>query len=780
MATGYLRVLDEKTKQQIKDISTINGLNTGNAATTKAGWPNEFFNQVQKQQQILGTLYVARAGNRPRYEFDISPKAGNNLSKSSTNFATRGFLPADAKLGRKNNDGSLTGHHKKDALGLILREYPPKFTGNETNAQAQEMLLAAENKIFEKFSYLPALQKNPGDDTRPNLNTLIKDNLFSKDKNFDISVLLTDRSQATRDNLESKIQSKQQALTDVPFTLHQLLEGIKSGEVVNTRLDSNTGVLSFKQSSEGINFQIDTKQLYKNQPKFSVKELKPEALPQTKIPNNLKELTQGINNKQFKDAVYDKESKLLRIKLQAGTSDAYSVVISGMEMSSIPNNINLGNVKPNTPGDIDAQTYDMIQQQLAQSIDGDMAYTLFQENGEKVQCFANTENGAPVSGDIDGLLAGAPKDLDPEYSKEYNTFAGAEQQMYLNEKVESLYQEYKNNLDDKEPSNFNGMEKMLAKYESAAELYTDEQLSRGGCISAFQFLTMQIQNKAYADNNHFYGDEQTVTPSVTNLFQHGYDMHNPYGCNAEGAALVILPEMEPIYAESQEQLCKILCSGNLLEENKFEVNYGCDMEKGWGDVVRKQIAIQENDPKNANNAIPQKTLESFYKYEIENLAQQAKENEGKLSQKGEQKLKNLVEKKNTLPPNSQDILTKFNESLAKGKIKRNSPGQTDAQQTIQQSQVSNLISRFNTATNNTTKSSSTEHDNKQEPLQENNSNDRNKKEPQPKPVNSEPQQKAGQKRKHFHAFTQYKDQDKSDTQKPKQEQEQEKTTRPKK
>jgi hypothetical protein len=79
--------------------------------------------------------------------------------------------------------------------------------------------------------------------------------------------------------------------------------------------------------------------------------------------------------------------------------------------------------------------------------------------------------------------------------------------------------------------------------------------------------------------------------NVHDLFQHGFDMRNPYGSNLEGAWLMITNEGLAVYGDTQEQLTEALLIEGFLENNVITVSHGADMSAGWGEVVSRQLVL---------------------------------------------------------------------------------------------------------------------------------------------------------------------------------------------
>lgn len=91
--------------------------------------------------------------------------------------------------------------------------------------------------------------------------------------------------------------------------------------------------------------------------------------------------------------------------------------------------------------------------------------------------------------------------------------------------------------------------------------------------------------------------------NVHDLFQHGFDMRNPYGSNLEGAWFMITDEGALLYGDTQEQLAETLLIGDFLQKNIIDVSDSVDMDAGWGKVIAKQIAFGQT--------IPRETLDKY-------------------------------------------------------------------------------------------------------------------------------------------------------------------------
>lgn len=92
-------------------------------------------------------------------------------------------------------------------------------------------------------------------------------------------------------------------------------------------------------------------------------------------------------------------------------------------------------------------------------------------------------------------------------------------------------------------------------------------------------------------------------PNVHDLYQHGFDMRNPYGCNLDGAWLLVSGDGGVFYGETQEQLIELLLTGDFLQKNCIDINHQANMSAGWGRVIQKQLELHQT--------IPAKTLQQY-------------------------------------------------------------------------------------------------------------------------------------------------------------------------
>lgn len=129
-----------------------------------------------------------------------------------------------------------------------------------------------------------------------------------------------------------------------------------------------------------------------------------------------------------------------------------------------------------------------------------------------------------------------------------------------------------------------------------------------------EYLTKHVMIALQQGGSTYQVPHPQYDLNVQELYQHGFDMRNPYGCNLGGAWLMLTPEGSAIYGDTQEQLIEVMLIPGFLEKNLIDINHGADMHVGWHKVIAKQIELGQ--------AIPEKTMESYLKYKQDRMRQE--------------------------------------------------------------------------------------------------------------------------------------------------------------
>lgn len=150
-------------------------------------------------------------------------------------------------------------------------------------------------------------------------------------------------------------------------------------------------------------------------------------------------------------------------------------------------------------------------------------------------------------------------------------------------------------------------------FELAKQLL-QKQRNKGASLSEAQItpLAMHITvhlRAAISQGALNYTVPNTSCSILQNLYQHGFENHNPNKkLNLEGRWVMFLPDGGVLWGKNQKQLIATLLSGNgtLLQHNYIEVNPASEMAMGWGRIVEKQLELGQK--------VSAETLEAYKAY----------------------------------------------------------------------------------------------------------------------------------------------------------------------
>ncbi len=228
------------------------------------------------------------------------------------------------------------------------------------------------------------------------------------------------------------------------------------------------------------------------------------------------------------------------------------------------------------------------------------------------QLYTHPEVARVITGDWDGLALGVKAHTAKDFLTTYNTFLSEQQIIQLVQKAENYFEDLKLSIQSSTSNTSSAGNKsyQFIAHLKFSELIQELPLKQLGRITPAEFVFQQLINYAYKiPGNNIFGQDykNTILPhpdadlNVINLFQHGFDMHNPHGPEADGGWLMIANGMQ-FYGEHQSQLTELLLmnEGELLKTTYFEVNHEIDMRPvfsnngkniSWGAVVQKQIEL---------------------------------------------------------------------------------------------------------------------------------------------------------------------------------------------
>lgn len=141
--------------------------------------------------------------------------------------------------------------------------------------------------------------------------------------------------------------------------------------------------------------------------------------------------------------------------------------------------------------------------------------------------------------------------------------------------------------------------------------------------------------------------------NVHDLYQHGFDMRNPYGSNLEGAWVLVGPNGGVVYGDTQEQLIEVMLTGKFLEKNVIEINHGADMTVGWDRIIERQLELGQT--------IPDKTMLAYATH-IENQLVSGKDIE--LTAEFKQQFEGAMERLKATGDEIPDVLNNLQTRIA--------------------------------------------------------------------------------------------------------------------
>jgi len=573
-------------------------LSTGTNALIACGMQQEFASTLMLMQRYTNTTLILRAGAPPMYDRPRSPKTGLNLSKTSTQGFFKGQIPENVFFTRtkKGKDGELhaIGHHKKDTLHLedesqntvqlpirlkeMIRELRldgdleiSSFMDGEEKDEIRFKYKTGRGDINFKGEFVIKLNQKKEYDThfsrawdRPEFDPKFdkKKGIISKPENVKLTDEQWEKLYNIMDNNEFPLYFTNKVGKS---TLHEAkVFANKEGLIVTGDWDGLTmghpPALPLYAKKVYNTFSPDPKEMF-------------ELIQASRQYFN--EMLEKIEDKKNKnETLNDLESAITKIKFKNLYTD-FSLSRAGCV----------------TP-------YEFMNNSIANYLYRDKYKTGVRDRSQLIGYQEAFKSG----------LLHARKQL-----QEGQKLEAVIEAAKLNAKQEFVKQNLiKANLEITQKSLSEGMQSdLLSSIKSNAIEKINQSLER----------TIREEYQIFILTNDITPLTSQVIPemphpdydkNIENLFQHGYDMRNPYGSNLEGAWLMITEEGMIVHGNTQAQLLDIILSGDFLEKNHIDINFAADMSKGWSKVIEKQIELKQT--------VPQETLASLQKYyEIRDL-----------------------------------------------------------------------------------------------------------------------------------------------------------------
>ena len=578
-------------------VRPIDGVKTGTQAMQAAGSQPEFISANMLQAEALNSAIILRAGNPPVYNRPRGPKSGLNLSKTSNQGFFKGAIAADLQFTRKEGS-KLRGHDAKDADHLkksvkedtyqhtvqlsvttrdILREVGPggdlKVLGYNSDT-GQLRLAFKEGRHPENYKGQFVLDLKSGKDEpqfysrpwdrpeqdpnwdpakkiihKPTELEAIPDEVYEQIflQNFNLNYSDNQSTSPTPEELKPA-----KVLANTPRTPKEFIEAMGEDhpqyplvkdlrdsrrptdlQIVLDKLDETTIRETYDKSALIIAGDWDGLAL--GHPAG----LKPEyaKVYNTFEKDTLKKMEQMTDLLQSCEDYFAELQTSALEKPEDQRNQFDKLVLSADDFESITSEFALSRAGCITP-------HEFLFQQLINHAYRDEANIHYGEKFDMPLLQSAMEN----------VLSESTKEEKPTIETLHTLAhkALSNSSLKLNE------------------SNMNEVASHLARHskvalDSGAERY-------------------QLPHPHYDQN-------------VDDLYQHGFDMRNPYGSNLDGAWLTITADGGIIYGETEQQLIKMLLTGDFLEKNHIDINFAANMGAGWDKVIARQLELGQVIPK---------------------------------------------------------------------------------------------------------------------------------------------------------------------------------------
>lgn len=612
----FVMQVSENSKLLIAQNPRDQGILIGTPAMIAAGAQSEFIAANILQAHSLNCAVILRAGAPPQYNKHRSPKSGLNLSKTSNQGFFKGSLSAELRFGRLDSKGEAQAHAPKDALHLKLVPTDPDYQHTmpldinindiirELRPEGDLMVLGYNEesgllRMAYKYGHGPKTDTSDPHHFNGQFVINLKDGedipqFYSRE---------WDKAEHDPDwNHEKQVIKKPSQLEAIPDELYEKIfkhtfklgytesksETVCAEDILSAKVfaDRPRNAQDFKAAmgeSHPSYMQI------KNCDSFS------QILDTLKTiftPDRANDLIREVYNKSGSIISGDWDGMLLGHPkdLQPKFAVVFNTFASGID--GLENQENLLTESDNYLNEI--KLIAKIKKAQGRSISAFEEQVLFIPSiTEIVSDFSLARAGCitPYEFVFQQVLNYAYRDqLNTHYGEKYDLCA-------LQKVMDKLISIKETIPKDK-------------LRERVLQMIKDELLLVGTTISELMLNSLSehvINHMPLAEKETSY-----LLPhlqhdmNLQDLYQHGFDMRNPYGCNLEGAWLLISEDGGVLYGKTQEQLIEVLLTGDFLKKNHINVNPAAAMSLGWDRVIEKQILL--------NQSIPPETLAIYEQY----------------------------------------------------------------------------------------------------------------------------------------------------------------------
>lgn len=592
---------------QVLDNPKVSGVTVGSSAMRAAGAQPEFIAHNIAQANGLGSSLILRAGAPPQYNKHRGPKSGVNLTKTSTQGFFKGTLVEDSRFARIQKDAAtgeavLLAHNSKDEAHLTLKVYDPDYQHRmQLDLNMQDILREvgpkgdlrvlgydAETGML-RFEYKEG--KGP---PRDKFDGQFVINLLDGDDTPQFFSRPWDAPEHQPDwDAKKGVISKPEGLNAIPDEVYEKV--FRQSFKLNYTND---------KAEQPKSSDVHAANVFANRPRTASEFLNAMGRehPQFESVKHLKDLNSILS---ALSRLENGEDVILSVYNKAG------VIVAGDW-----DGLALGH-----PPTIDSK-YKVVYNTFDPVHGIDNMQALMTSSQEYLDELKATANAKPLEQQttFDKQLLSLKALDDPEMVSDFaRARAGCITphefvfQQVLNcasrDRSNSNYGESYNkaviqsSMDDLLSQKFKkGDMTSLELHTKVRETYVRNLGDAGPLPSSTiidqvtKHIAQHLEVAIKKGNAPYRIPHPQHDVNVHDLYQHGFDMRNPYGSNLEGPWLMVNPDGGVLYGETQEQLIDVLLTSDYLEKNHMDINWGADMNAGWDRIIARQLELKQTVP----------------------------------------------------------------------------------------------------------------------------------------------------------------------------------------
>ena len=592
---------------QVADNSKATDVLSGQRAMAAAGAQQEFIAANLLQASALNCALILRAGAPPQYNKRRGSKSGVNLSKTSNQSLFKGALTAEERFSRLEENNNYRPHHEKDKAHLSLPPSHPEYQHTmpldinmhdilrETGPNGDLQILG-----FNKDTGILRLAYKEGHGPKKDdFKGQFVINLNTGDKSPQFYSRAWDKpDQSAGWNAEKKIINKPEHLSEIPDKLYE--------QVFNQSFKVN---YTEQQTPDISNAEIKKATVFANRPRDAVDFKKSMGskhpyYQEIKDYNSLPQILRKLGSMEDGEAVilevYNKSGSIV-----AGDWDGLALSHPpGLDKNYTKTFNTFAVGREGLRNKADLLTYadeylDKLKADVALKIAAqeplsnfDLKIQSLSSITEIVSDFALARAGCITAHEFVFQQV-----LNHAYRDEKNAHYGDKYDINATQNVfNDLLQE-------------NNSGKLLTTETIKEKLQGQLKLPQVALARLASHIESHLNAALIQGKSDYVLPHLDYDMNVHDLYQHGFDMRNPYGSNMEGPWLLVAADGGVLYGTKQEQLIEVLLTGDFLKENPIDVNHGAMMNKGWNRVIEKQIELKQN--------VPPETMEKYVAYNRE-------------------------------------------------------------------------------------------------------------------------------------------------------------------